>query len=207
MVKYKLKDPCVDPNSGTPLEDYLHLLGIKKVDSFLGVPDRTDELAPNLLINVDKCVQKLYAGFTRGAKFFLQVDSDVDGYTSASIFYQFFKKQFPGANIVWHLHEGKEHGVLLEDIPEDCDYVIIPDAGSMQLEEQRILAEQGKIVIIMDHHTVTASYVHSNVIIVNNQCSPLFPNKALSGAGVTFKIIQLYGALSNIIICAIQICM
>lgn len=194
MVTYKLKNPCVSPNSTTPLEDYLHLLGIKKTSSFLDVPESSDELSPSLLLNAETCVAKLHEGFTKGAKFFLQVDSDVDGYTSASIFYQFFKRYYPDANIVWHLHEGKEHGVLLRDVPQDAEYIIIPDAGSMQLEEQQALAEQDKIVLVMDHHTVTAAYQHPNVVVVNNQCSPLFPNKALSGAGVTFKIIQLYGA-------------
>ena len=40
--------------------------------------------------------------------------------------------------------KGKEHGVLLDTIPTDCDIIIIPDAGSMQLEEQLKLNEQGK---------------------------------------------------------------
>jgi single-stranded DNA-specific DHH superfamily exonuclease len=41
----------------------------------------------------------LYEGFTNNKKFFLQVDSDTDGYTSSAIFYSFFKRLFPEARI------------------------------------------------------------------------------------------------------------
>lgn len=99
MLKYKLKSPCVNPESETPLVDYLHLLGINKVNSFLGEPPQEDELSPTLLDSIDVCVEKLYDGFTHHKKFFIVVDCDVDGYTSAAIFYQFFKQQYPDAII------------------------------------------------------------------------------------------------------------
>ena len=121
--------------------------------------------------------------------------SDVDGITSASIFYRFFKGYYPNCNITWRLHDGKEHGVILDTVPADCDYVILPDSGSMQLEEQETLAKQGKIIIIIDHHTITQQLDNDNVVIVNNQISPDFPNKDLSGAGVVFKVIQAYSSL------------
>jgi single-stranded DNA-specific DHH superfamily exonuclease len=44
-------------------------------------------------------VQSLYEGFKQNKKFFMQVDSDTDGYTSASIFFSFFREIFPEAKI------------------------------------------------------------------------------------------------------------
>ena len=77
-------------------------------------------------------------------------------------------------------------------IPISADYMIVPDAGTNQYDEQRVFAEQGREILIMDHHLYEGHYEHPNVTIVNNQTSPDFPNKSLSGAGVVYKTIQAY---------------
>ena len=75
---------------------------------------------------------------------------------------------------------------------EDTDIVFIPDAGSNQLEEQKALFEKGIKTIILDHHEVSDmnSFQRTPAIIVNNQTSPEYPNKSLSGAGITYKFIK-----------------
>ena len=57
-------------------------------------------------------------------------------------------------------------------------------------EEQKVLIEQGKTVIILDHHEVD-NYEDTGAILVNNQFSPDFSNKNMSGAGVTLMFIML----------------
>lgn len=192
MIKYKLKENAIAPNALHPMESYLRSLGIDKPQSFMVAPSKDDELSPFLLDNIERCIQELYKGFKSNKKFFLQVDSDVDGITSSSIFYRFFKGYYPEANIVWRLHEGKEHGVIIDTVPDDADIIVLPDSGSMQLEEQQELADKGKIIIIIDHHTVTDRLDNDNVILVNNQVSDRFSNKSLSGAGMVLKVIQAY---------------
>lgn len=194
MLRYKLKENCVNGTSQTPLKDYLISLGIKaeNVDSFINCPKQEDELNPFLLSNITKAIELLREGFINDKQFFLIVDCDVDGFTSASIFYRYFKLRYPNCKIEWMLHEGKEHGIELDKVPTDCDYVIVPDAGSMNIEQQQVLLNNGKTVIILDHHEVNKFIEHDRIAIVNNQCSPDFTNKALSGAGVTFKTIQAY---------------
>lgn len=185
----------MSPYSTTPMEDYLRSLGISKVSSFLGEPEPNDELPPTLLNNIDRCVQTLQKGFVAKKNFLLIVDCDVDGYTSATIFYRYFKNLYPEVNITWQLHEGKEHGLeadKLDDIDDSIDYIIVPDAGSAQLEEQQTLLDRGKTIIIMDHHTIDTVLDHPNLVVVNNQNSEQFNNKALSGAGVVLKVVQHY---------------
>lgn len=77
-------------------------------------------------------------------------------------------------------------------MPEDTDIVFIPDAGSNQFEEQKALFEKGIKTIILDHHEVSDmnSFQRTPAIIVNNQTSPEYPNKSLSGAGITYKFIK-----------------
>ena len=192
MIKYKLKDNPIETYSFNYLGDYLRSLGIENPDSFIKQPRPEDEESFEKLENIFELVDSLYEGFKNNKKFFLQVDSDTDGYTSSAIFYGFFKKLFPEAKIEWRLHEGKEHGIILDTIPIDADYVVIPDAGSMQFDEQEQLSIKGYKVLIMDHHNLSTPPKLENVIIVNNQLSPRFTNKNLSGAGVVYKVIQAF---------------
>jgi single-stranded-DNA-specific exonuclease len=122
----------------------------------------------------------------------MQIDSDVDGFTSASIFYRYFKDLYPAAEIKCRVHNGKEHGIVMNSIPQDAKYIIIPDAGSNQIEEQKELVRKGKKVLVIDHHLVDVYEEVPGAIVVNNQLSTKFKNKFLSGAGMVYKVIQCY---------------
>ena len=179
------------------IEQYLVSLGIKKEDiiSFIDRPREDDLDRPQSLSNIDEAVRTAWYQLTHGAKVFVIVDSDTDGYTSSSILMNYIRRRFPDIDLQYHLHPGKEHGIVLEDIPEDRTLIFVPDAGSNNYDEQKALVDQGKTVIILDHHEVD-NYVDTGAILVNNQFSPNFSNKYLSGAGVVFMFImrmdQLY---------------
>lgn len=193
MLNFKLKTNAINPFSTTPLEDYLRTLGITEVNEFMSFPNPSSEISGKNLNNAEKMVFLLQELFEQKKKFFLVVDCDTDGFTSSAIFYNYFKHLYPEADIEWALHEEKQHGIELDKIPEDREVIIVPDAGSNQLKEMDILNNAGKIVIIMDHHQVENKIPDlNNVLVVNNQISEKFENKALSGAGVVFKIIQLF---------------
>lgn len=182
------------PISEHYLEDYLLELGVdaEHIDSFLYAPRDADMDDPYKLNNMEAGLSMLKAAIEAKEKFYLQVDCDVDGYTSASIFYNYFKSKYPDMDIQWDLHTGKEHGVELSHIKEDRTFVVIPDAGSMQLNEQKELAQRGVKVLILDHHEMTKKENIPNVVIINNQDSPAFENKELSGAGVVLLFVKAY---------------
>lgn len=192
MLKYKLKKNTVKEFSFSYLEDYLISLGIDNPESFIKKPRLEDQESFMNLENIEKTVDWLYEGFKSNKKFFLQIDSDTDGITSSAIFYNFFKRIFPEAKIEYRLHDGKEHGVIVDTVPIDADYVILPDAGSVQYDEQEELDKKGYKVIILDHHNINLMGNFKNVVIVNNQTSNNFKNKDLSGAGVVYKTIQAF---------------
>lgn len=191
-LEYKLKENSIDQFSLNYLEDYLKSIGIKETESFMTAPRLEDQEDYRRLDNIEEMAEMLHEGFESGSKFFLQVDSDADGYTSSAIFYAFFKELYPDANIEWRIHENKEHGIIVDTIPMDTDYVIIPDAGASQVEEQIEMSTLGYRVLIMDHHRMDNVPEIDNVLIVNNQSSDRFQNKALSGAGVVYKVIQCF---------------
>ena len=175
------------------IEQYLGFLGIARenVQSFINVPQESDQDNPLLLDNIEVAVQVASQKFLEpNAHLFVQVDSDTDGFTSASIVIGYLKERYPDLQISYALHHGKEHGVELDKVPETATVVLIPDAGSNQYDEQEELIRQGKTVIILDHHEVT-NFRETGAILVNNQISPRFTNKNLSGAGVAYMFIKL----------------
>lgn len=123
----------------------------------------------------------------------LIVDSDVDGYTSSAIMYQYLKQISPTLNVIPFLHEGKGHGlddtiddVLNEGIP--FKLVILPDAGSNDDKYHIILKENGIDCLVLDHHILEEdTKLIDNTVIINNQASSGYTNKDLSGAGVTWQ--------------------
>jgi len=195
MIKYKLKANPIAPFSFSYLKDYLEALGIKETQSFMTSPRLEDQEPWQAYDNIFDAIKLLHKGFTEDKSFFLQVDSDADGYTSGAIFYAFFKRLYPNAKIEYRVHDAKEHGVLLDTVPITADYVIIPDAGSNEPDNHQALADSGRKVVIMDHHKFNPPPKIDGVVIVNNQSSAGVTNKALSGAGVVYKVIQGYCSL------------
>lgn len=128
------------------------------------------------------------------------VDADCDGFTSSAILINYLHDLFPSwveNKLHWFLHEGKQHGL------SDCYdkiinsqnlLVIVPDAGSNDYEFHKKLKKAGRTCIVLDHHE--ASYVSSDAIIINNQLSD-YPNKELSGAGVTWQFCKFLDKLLN----------
>lgn len=117
---------------------------------------------------------------------------DNDGFTSAAALYLYIKDLYPDREIHYFIHDGKQHG--LEDIIKndeifDYNLVLIPDASSNDYEYHKELKERGIDVIVLDHHE--APEVSNFAIVVNNQLSKRYENKALSGAGVVYKFLKL----------------
>ncbi len=197
MKRIRLKVNSIQKGIRPYITQYLGFLGIKPEDvgSFTYMPRATDEDDPSKLVDINAAKDTLMSLIHEkdsAVKIFVQVDSDTDGYTSAGILINYLKRRFPAAVITWSLHSGKQHGVDLETVPADADLVVIPDAGSNQTMEMKKLVEEGKKVIVLDHHEIVneADFAARVCPIVNNQTSPEFTNKYLSGAGIAYMFIK-----------------
>lgn len=116
------------------------------------------------------------------------VDADCDGYTSAALWMNYFYLAFKNyySNIHYFIHSGKQHG--LNDCIEEAknyDVIILPDSSSNNYSYHKILRDLGKQILIMDHHEAEKKSEYA--IVINNQLSD-YPNKNLSGVGVTWQI-------------------
>ena len=118
------------------------------------------------------------------------VDCDCDGYTSSAVLINYLVDAFPQLteHIHWFMHEGKQHGLSdamdwIEDIGPSL--VIIPDAGSNDWNELDVLHKDGRDILILDHHEIEGD-AYPNCVLINSQL-PQYPNKELSGVGVTWQ--------------------
>lgn len=194
MKKIRLKTNCIKETPTTNyITDYLGTLGINPQDapSFIDKPRPQDEEPYIHLDNIREVARIIFEGGEMDKNFFVQVDADADGYTSAGELISYLKRRWPNIKLTYRLHDGKQHGVIVNTVPQDTDIVIIPDAGSNQCAEHRELTAMGKQVIILDHHEINEElFVDGGAIIVNNQRSKDCINKNLSGAGVVYKTLQ-----------------
>ena len=152
-------------------------------------PSKEVLYSPLLLKNIDAGAELLKKHLDANSIIYDVVDCDQDGVTSSAILYNYLKLIKPDIQILWSMHSGKQHGVELDKVPHEAKLIVIPDAGSNQYEEHKILKEQGFDILILDHHLCEAE--SENAIVINNQLGK-YPNRDLSGAGVVYKFIKYF---------------
>lgn len=174
--------------------DYIRNLlterGVTDVDKFYEpTPDCLQ--APCDLENIGEAAMLLEESVKSGEKILIVTDCDVDGFTSATIMYRYLKDLAPELEIDYLLHEGKAHGLqdhiksLLND-GKNYGLIILPDSSSNDYVYHEQLKEINTPVLVLDHH-ITDTQLSDNAVVVNNQLSPLYRNKELTGAGVVYQ--------------------
>ena len=182
-MEYQLIN-SVDPTKSI-IQQVLNNRGIKDVLHYLNTTD--DDLNnPTLLANIEQAAHTLLRHCQNG-KIYVQIDEDADGYTSGAILLNYLHRIIPSivdCNFNYGLRDLKLHGIDMDNIPADTTLVIVPDAGSSELEKCEQLQQRGIEVIILDHHM--SDVINTSAIVVNNQLCD-YPNKTLSGAGIVYK--------------------
>ncbi len=182
------------------LDTILGSMGIKDTKSFLNV-NINHTYDPFLFKNIKEGLELLHKNLNK--KIFIKVDSDVDGFTSASYTYQFIKTIAPGTEILYGLNYKKEHGLIYKDIEsiENLSLIIIPDAGSSEesiKEYKEIQNKTNTPILILDHHEISKKVYDCENVILINCMDGQYPNSNLSGVGVVHKFCLAYCDTYNI---------
>ena len=119
----------------------------------------------------------------------IYVDSDTDGFSSASIMYMWLKEKY-GIQPEVIIPEGKVHGIIPTLIPEDIDLLIVPDASSSEALIHKPLIDRGTNILILDHHEFNLSNGEFATIINPQHPDCPYANKFISGTGVTYKFME-----------------
>ena len=183
----------------TAVEQVLANRGImpEHVEHYLNTTDQ-DIIDPKIIMNIAQGVKILITHISQGDKVLIQVDSDCDGYTSAAHLINYLNCLFPGFvqnNIYYRIHTGKQHGIILDTIPDDVKLVIAPDSSSNDYEVHAALKARGVDVLVIDHHEADA--ISENACIINNQLCD-YPTKSLSGVGMVYKFCSYIDELLNV---------
>lgn len=189
-MQYKLfeNNKC----SNNILETFLTNRGIEDFKTYTN-------LTENVLIHYSKLDNIFVAlncflkHFNMRNKISILIDEDVDGFTSSAIMYSYIKQLDKNYPVEYILHKkAKSHGLNeygeLIDIPNETKLLIIPDAGTNDYNECKQIIEQGIDIIILDHHE--KEFDNPYAIVVNNQISNSYDNKALCGVGIVYKFLQ-----------------
>ena len=183
----------------TAVEQVLAHRGIKPddVEHYLNTTDQ-DIYDPHLIANIKQGVLMLITHISQNDKVLVQIDSDCDGYTSAATLINYLNCLFPGFvqnNIYYRIHTGKQHGIILDTIPDDVKLVICPDSSSNDYEQHQSLSQKGVDVLVIDHHE--ADQISQYACIINNQLCD-YPTKSLSGVGMVYKFCSYMDELMNV---------
>ena len=183
-MEYQLINPRRPGTSA--IEQVLLNRGIQDVQHYLNTVD-SDILSPLDLDNIEKGAKLLVSHIAQKSKVFVIIDSDCDGYCSSALLINYLNNLFPAFvqnNISYSPHTGKQHGIILDMIPEDVKLVIAPDSASSDYEQHEELAKRGIDVLVLDHHE--APEVSQYACVINNQLCD-YANKALCGAAIVYK--------------------
>lgn len=191
-------------NADQIIETILNNRGVSDPNTYLHLTEAVVQ-DYNGLSNMQKAVQCFMEHYNAYDKIVVMPDEDCDGYTSSAMLYLYVKALDPDYPIFYVMHSRpKMHGLGGNEytrIPENIKLLIMADAGTNDANECNALIEKGIDVIILDHHDAnyqdeseedinSQTTENNNAIIVNNQISPEYENKDLSGAGVVYRFLQ-----------------
>ena len=158
---------------------------------------------PFKLKNMSEGIQLFIEELDNESNIGLLVDSDNDGHCSSALMYLFLINEcsYPKEKIQIFHHQKKTHGlsddkVFKEIKKSDVNLMIIPDAGSNDIEQIKDLLKLGKKVLILDHHQINDEEQNTkfvdqegNIIgvIINNQLDEYSTD--LAGTGVVYKFL------------------
>ena len=187
-MKYRLYENGTNDTSNVVME-VLKNRGVCDCNEYLNLTDKV-VLPYSYLNNMDEAVDLFINHFERKSKIGVLVDEDVDGFCSASETYLYIKRLDSDYPVKYIMHQrAKAHG-LSDDIelPDDIELLIIPDAGTNDVEQCKKLNENDIDILILDHHESEKD--NPFALIVNNQMSESYDNKSLCGAGVVYKFLK-----------------
>ena len=208
-------------NFGSEVNDILKLNGIKDIEGFKNPSeDNVEDL--DCLDNIEAASRVIIDSIENKKTIGILVDCDADGYTSASVIYDYITRISNKTNIPKvFIHNGKQHGLSDKEVFKEIkisnlDLLIVPDAGTGNVLECNELVELGTNIIILDHHNVSnhicvdpitkiptneitpySCLIFNDAIIVNNQLSENATDKAMTGVGIVYKCIKYIDEIIN----------
>jgi single-stranded-DNA-specific exonuclease len=165
-------------------------------------PDLRHLHDPFLMKDMEQAIERIEQAFRQNEKVLIYGDYDVDGTTSVSVVYGFFKKYHH--NIAYYIPDRyKEgYGISTQGIDYAAEHgftlIIALDCGIKSVEKVAYATEKGIDFIICDHHTPGDEIPAAVAVLDPKREDCEYPYKELSGCGIGFKLIQGFAEKNDI---------
>lgn len=174
-----------------PIETVLLNRGVENYRKYLTLSEGDIEPYEHL-DNINDAVECFARHFENGDPIGILVDTDTDGICSATIMAKYIWSMINDYPVHMIVHQkNKAHGLESQDfeIPDSVKLMIIPDSSSNDIDECQKLIDVGIDVITLDHHEKSDTRQYPGILI-NNQTSDNYYNKAASGTHVTWDFLR-----------------
>jgi single-stranded-DNA-specific exonuclease len=156
---------------------------------------------PFLMKDMDKAVYRIEKAIAEKQNIMIYGDYDVDGTTSVSLTYSFFKEIYP--NIIYYIPDRYKEGYGISS--EGIDYaaehqislIIALDCGIKSIDKIDYANSKNIDFIICDHHLPGGDLPKAIAVLDPKRADCNYPYKELSGCGIGFKLIQAYADKNN----------
>ena len=182
---YKVLNDCRQMYEDEVFDVILEQRGITNPEHFFN-PTEDDLLPLDSLLRIEDAFRRVDKAIKEDEKISILFDTDLDGTSSGAIITRYLKNFT--SNIKTYIDEGKQHGLIGQDIEKfhDVDLLIIVDSLDKDERQYKKLHESGTDIIILDHHAIKEIIPYDKyAILVSSQRN--YGNPQLSGAGVTWK--------------------
>lgn len=182
--KYNIKIDARDLYENEIIEKIMDIRGID--EHFLN-PTEDDVLPLEDLEYIKDAFNILDKHIQKKSNIAILADTDTDGITSGAIMTRYLRNYLPNENISTYINDGKSHGLINQDLDRFSgnDLLIIVDSLDKNTEQYEAL--DGMDIIVLDHHAIDPNVDYDDVVCLVSSQRESYSNKALSGAGVTWK--------------------
>ena len=150
---------------------------------------------PELLADAERAAARLLQAADAREPILVHGDYDVDGICAASLYTLWLRRL--GARVVpfvpHRLRDGYDFGRAGIQRAEELGarVILTADCGTVAYDAIAEARAAGLDVIVTDHHTPGGSLPPAFAVVNPNRADCAYPEKALSGTGVAFKLCQL----------------
>jgi single-stranded-DNA-specific exonuclease len=149
---------------------------------------------PFLMRDMEKAVERIIKALDNNEKILIYGDYDVDGITSTSVLYDFFRSL--NRDVCYYIPDrfNEGYGISMASVEKiqgmDIDLMITVDCGITAFEEIKYLSGKGLDVIITDHHECKEELPTAYAVINPMRSDCDYPFKKLAGVGVAYKLVE-----------------
>lgn len=146
---------------------------------------------PYLFAEMDKAVNRILAAVEQKESILIYGDYDVDGITSTAIITKIITEL--GGNVAPFIPDRNSTGYglnkdILAEMIDSFNLLITVDCGISNFEEIKWLKNQGKDIIVTDHHVIPDKLPPADAIIHTRHPESKYPFDHLCGAAVAWKL-------------------